>query len=227
MPYRDDQATLEARRDEIHAELADAERRVEALAGAVGDKEKLSRELASVEARLRRAGPRLPLLEDVRVAAPCHARWEDMTGDDRVRFCGPCQKNVYNLSAMAREEAERLLAEREGSLCVRLYRRADGTVITNDCAVGVRRRRVRRAVAAVAGTGALAALAGGFVTTQQGDVAVAQGVLTGYPAVMGSASMEAQPAPKPTTQADKPADAPAKPAPETPKGKARPATRRL
>jgi hypothetical protein len=224
MPYRDDQASLEARRDELRAELADADRRVEALAGAVGDKEKLARELTSVEARLRRAGRRLPILEDVRVAAPCHARWEDMTGDDRVRFCGPCQKNVYNLSAMAREEAEKLLAEREGSLCVRLYRRADGTVITNDCAVGVRRRRVRRAVAAVAGTGALATLAGGFLTTQQGDVGVVQGYA---PAVMGSVSYEAEPPPRPTTQPEKPADAPAKPAPGAPKGKARPTTGRL
>ena len=46
----------------------------------------------------------------------------------------------------ADEEAERLIAEREGRLCVRFYQRTDGTVLTADCEVGVRRRRVRRLV---------------------------------------------------------------------------------
>jgi hypothetical protein len=67
-----------------------------------------------------------------------------MDGGDRVRFCSQCQLHVYNLSAMNRREAELLLARREGRLCVRLYRRADGTVLTQDCPVGLRawRRRV-------------------------------------------------------------------------------------
>ncbi len=161
MPYRDDQAALEARRDELRRDLADATRHAEALADAEREKERLARELAAVDARLERAASgasarRLPLLENVRVASPCSASWEAMTGDDRVRFCGSCQKNVYNLSAMASADAERLLAEREGSICVRFYQRADGTVMTTDCPVGVRRRRMKRVVLAVAGAGALA-----------------------------------------------------------------------
>jgi hypothetical protein len=60
---------------------------------------KLSRELASVEARLERAaqGRRLPLLDNLRVASPCNVSWEAMTGDDWVRFCGSCEKSVYSL----------------------------------------------------------------------------------------------------------------------------------
>jgi hypothetical protein len=72
-------------------------------------------------------------LEDVRIASPCHARWDEMSGDDRVRLCKACGKDVYNLSAMPRSMAEALLEERDGAFCKRLFRRADGTVITGDC----------------------------------------------------------------------------------------------
>jgi hypothetical protein len=99
-------------------------------------------------------------LETLRVASPCHASWEDMTGTGRVRFCHLCEKKVYNLSAMTREEGERLLAKSEGKLCVRMYRRQDGTVITTDCPVGVRRRRWAAvwATAIVAALGSVAAV---------------------------------------------------------------------
>lgn len=94
----------------------------------------------------------LPLLDAVRIAAPCPASWADMTGDDRVRQCALCNQAVYNLSDMTRAEAEDLIRGRAGRLCVRLYRRADGTVMTRDCPVG-RLRAVRRRVAmAVAAT---------------------------------------------------------------------------
>src|SRR5688572_20020017 len=36
-------------------------------------------------------------LTQIRVASPCRARWDEMEGDERVRFCGHCQKNVYHL----------------------------------------------------------------------------------------------------------------------------------
>lgn len=99
----------------------------------------------------------LPLLESVRIATPCPARWEEMTGDDRTRFCAQCGLHVHNIAAMTAVEAEALLARAgaggEGGdrVCARLYRRADGTVLTRDCPVGVRlRERARRAAARVA-----------------------------------------------------------------------------
>ena len=39
---------------------------------------------------------------------------------------------------MTAEEAVQVIQEKEGHLCVRLYRRADGTMITADCPVGLR-----------------------------------------------------------------------------------------
>ena len=91
-------------------------------------------------------------LSDVAVATPCRADWDTMIGNERVRFCGQCQLNVYNLSSISRREAESLISQTEGRLCVRFYRRRDGSIITQDCPVGLRalkRRamRIKRAVA--------------------------------------------------------------------------------
>jgi hypothetical protein len=87
-------------------------------------------------------------LDHVRVAAPCKADWDQMIGDERVRFCGQCSLNVYNLSSMSRSDAESLIARNEGRLCVRFYRRYDGSIITKDCPVGL--RAIRRRVSYVA-----------------------------------------------------------------------------
>jgi hypothetical protein len=77
-------------------------------------------------------------LNNISIASPCPADWNEMRGNAQVRFCDHCNLNVYNLSGMSQESAEALLMEKQGTpLCVRLYRRADGTVITQDCPVGL------------------------------------------------------------------------------------------
>lgn len=87
----------------------------------------------------------------IRIATPCPISWEQMAGDERVRFCSVCNLNVYNFSSLTKREAEALITTTEGRLCARLYRRRDGTVITKDCPAGLRalRRRVSQKVAAV------------------------------------------------------------------------------
>jgi len=85
-------------------------------------------ELADVDEKLRGVKRPLPMLDRVAIATPCSAVWDNMAGDDRVRFCGDCQKNVYNLSAMTREEGEALLEQTNAGVCVRFYQRADGKV---------------------------------------------------------------------------------------------------
>jgi hypothetical protein len=82
-------------------------------------------------------------LDNIRVASPCNARWDDMAGDERVRFCTQCRKNVFNLSAMTRSQIETLIREKEGKFCGRFYQRPDGRMITADCPTGQRRRRNR------------------------------------------------------------------------------------
>jgi len=92
-------------------------------------------------------------LDLVQVASPCHVSWDEMTGDERIRFCKQCSLHVYNLSDMPRAEAEALVNQAEGRTCIRMFRRDDGTMLTRDCPVGLRamRQRLLRAVAALAG----------------------------------------------------------------------------
>ena len=89
-------------------------------------------------------------LDNIKIASPCQADWNEMYGDNRKRFCGDCKLNVYNLSGMTRDEAESLIMNAEGRLCVRFYKRADGSVITQDCPVGWAKVKQRTKVYATA-----------------------------------------------------------------------------
>jgi hypothetical protein len=103
-------------------------------------------------------------IDRLRIATPCPISWEQMTGDSRVRFCGHCQLNVYNISELSRTEAEALIASSEGRICARLYRRTDGTILTKDCPVGLRALRMRvskRAAAVFAAIASISAAAFG------------------------------------------------------------------
>lgn len=93
-------------------------------------------------------------LDHIQVAKPCPTSWEEMTGNDSIRFCSLCQLNVYNLSALTEREAETLISRSEGRLCVKFYRRADGKLLTQDCPVGLRafRKRVSRIAATALST---------------------------------------------------------------------------
>jgi hypothetical protein len=111
-------------------------------------------------------------LSHVRIAAPCRADWERMRGNERVRFCGECSMNVYNLSNMSKADAEALITTAEGRLCVRYYRRTDGTILTGNCPVGLQalKRRVtgvsRAVVSSVLSFFAGMAVLGGLQTAQ-------------------------------------------------------------
>lgn len=77
-------------------------------------------------------------LDDIAIASPCSMKWDDMQGDNRVRMCGGCAKNVFNISAMSKSEAEKFLSSQAELPCMTFYRRKDGTIITNNCPVGLR-----------------------------------------------------------------------------------------
>ena len=90
------------------------------------------------------------MVDQVIISSPCSVPWEGMRGDERVRFCGQCRQNVYNVESLDRREARRLIAEREGRVCLRILRRDDGTVVTADCWTRLRAARRRGVVAFVA-----------------------------------------------------------------------------
>jgi hypothetical protein len=114
------------------------------------------------------------------VATPCTARWDEMEGDDKVRYCGQCQLNVFNAAAMTDEEVlDAMVRVTQGKrVCMRLYRRPDGMVLTKNCPAGLKRlqKRARKVAAWIAGglslflsLPALAQSASGNSTTGSGS----------------------------------------------------------
>jgi hypothetical protein len=175
MPYRDDDEVLRERYRTLEGELSQMKESRAVLAGLDAREAQLREEMATLTkaiARTRRVAD-TPLLANLRVASPCPARWSDMVGDERTRFCGGCRKNVHNLSALGAAEAEALLKANAGDLCVRYYQRADGTVMTQDCPDGVRRKKNRKLAVIAAGAFGVTATAFGSLvafSTTMGDV---------------------------------------------------------
>jgi hypothetical protein len=223
MAYRDVSESLRAYRDRVAGDLEEARRAAQQATEQASKVGILEKELAETESLLAKMGGNrkgLPMLEDVSIAAPCRASWEQMVGDEHVRFCDQCEKNVYNLSSLPREEAEALLVAKDGKMCVRLYKREDGTVLTNDCPVGVKKRRRRRAALAAVGGSLMAAAAAiglesratmgepmpatmGTAVMMQGDIAPPTTVATtptGDPPGQWVAGGISAPVPKPTVK---------------------------
>lgn len=124
---------------------------------------------------------KLSLLARARIASPCPATWEDMTGDDKVRYCARCSLHVHNLSAMSAAEAGDLLARHfapDGSpisdrFCGAFFKRPDGTILTRDCPVGLARVRIaaRKTLARIAAAfGLLTGIGAALAWTQRGGM---------------------------------------------------------
>jgi hypothetical protein len=142
-PYRgqSERTAMLERRRTLARELDEAERAAERRGP-------LARRLTVVDGELRRRA--LPLLERIAIETPCRERWERMGGDERVRRCARCHRDVYDLALMTHAEIETLFVKAGGVPCVRLRRRPDGRVVTADCPVpppSIARRVVQTAVA--------------------------------------------------------------------------------
>jgi hypothetical protein len=152
--YREDDASALERRQQLAREIAserldsDARARAEDAVRAID------------AARIDAARVRLPQVARAKIASPCSEAWDTMLGEGAVRSCSRCEKEVFDLSQMTLGQAEALVAQRGGDLCVRLYQRRDGTMMFADCAVGargvVRRHATLAGAAMVVGGAALA-----------------------------------------------------------------------
>ncbi len=69
-------------------------------------------------------------LDSIDVKSPCNESWNEMFGNDEVRFCSHCAKDVHNISAMNRAEAEKLVKKSKGNICVRYTKTPEGKLIT-------------------------------------------------------------------------------------------------
>ena len=98
---------------------------------------------------------------ELKVSSPCPKSWDSLVGDDRVRYCGQCKLNVYNLADMSSEEVAEIVQKTEGRLCGRLYVRRDHTATVENCRKsGV--RAMAQAVLAVSAVLLLGATAWGL-----------------------------------------------------------------
>jgi Carboxypeptidase regulatory-like domain len=55
-----------------------------------------------------------------RIASPCSANWDRMSGNDDVRYCSECHRKVYNFSTLRDEEVQRILSADKQRICARL-----------------------------------------------------------------------------------------------------------
>lgn len=85
------------------------------------------------------------LMKRAYVAAPCPVKWEDMKGDEKRRVCAQCDCYVLKATQMTDEEvAEAITRAASGQrVCMQFYKRADGTILTKNCSVGVAAMRER------------------------------------------------------------------------------------
>jgi hypothetical protein len=92
------------------------------------------------------------ILDRIEISSPCSADWDEMLGNEKVRFCPHCSKHVNNLSEMTRKQALELAARSRGRLCVRFSRRAGEPVETEGASHNqlyqIRRRASRLAAGA-------------------------------------------------------------------------------
>ena len=132
MSYRSDLDALDARHAALANELTQKTRELDEATKLLD------------EAKVR---AKLPILDNIRIATPCRADWTAMTGDERMRHCNQCDKQVFDLSEMTRVEAEALIIEKHGELCARYYQRRDGRIMTSDCRAGIIAARKLKVVA--------------------------------------------------------------------------------
>src|SRR5581483_8210534 len=111
---------------------------------------------------------KLTILDRISIPSPCPTAWDSMTGNRRQRFCRQCNKTVYNLSAMTRDEAEALVARFAGRLCARIERDANGVTMTEEVTAAPQLISRRASPVAAALVSAMIGLGGNVMATTLG-----------------------------------------------------------
>lgn len=58
---------------------------------------------------------------EFQIASPCDQAWDKMKGNEKVRVCEHCEKEVNNVSTMTRKDALKLIRASGGNICLRYY----------------------------------------------------------------------------------------------------------
>ncbi len=99
-------------------------------------------------------------LDKIEVKTPCSEDWNEMRGNEQVRFCSHCSKSVNNLSTMTRREASKIIKQSNGNLCVRYVKNpAGGAPLFSEDLHQISRRAPRLAVGVMATALSLSSMA--------------------------------------------------------------------
>ncbi|MBA2379377.1 MAG: ankyrin repeat domain-containing protein, partial [Blastocatellia bacterium] len=95
----------------------------------------------------------------LKIAKPCSEKWNEMSGNESVRFCSHCSKHIADLSTATRKDALRLVKRSQSNICVR-YRIDPVTQqpVFADTLVRITRRAPRLAAGVVGATLGLSAI---------------------------------------------------------------------
>src|SRR5262249_32841839 len=69
-------------------------------------------------------------LDQFKIVSPCSTDWDQMSGDEKRRFCVECDKFVYDFLQMTRQQIEAIVSIHQGRMCARIKRRPDGSLLT-------------------------------------------------------------------------------------------------
>jgi len=58
-------------------------------------------------------------IDSIRVSDPCTEDWDEMVGNEKVRLCTHCAREVNDISKLRRKDAKLLLRRSSGRICVR------------------------------------------------------------------------------------------------------------
>lgn len=72
------------------------------------------------------------VLDQVSIQQQCPMSWDNMVGDDRVRFCGECQRQVWNFFEMTDLEIAEVMRANPERLCAQITKTREGTLVTKD-----------------------------------------------------------------------------------------------
>lgn len=73
--------------------------------------------------------PARDLRKQLKIENPCSANWDEMIGNEWVRFCEHCRLTVNDLSPLTPKRVRRLIANSKGRLCVRFKQDHEGLPI--------------------------------------------------------------------------------------------------
>lgn len=79
---------------------------------------------------------------------PCEASWDEMIGNQQIRFCEHCNLTVHNISQLTPKRVRRLVAKSRGRLCVRYQSLPDGSILLK--AIPKKAHQIQRRVSRIA-----------------------------------------------------------------------------